>query len=237
MDNLLLAHLPRAVRERIAPHLKPVSLQRREVLHRPGEVIRHVYFPVSCLISITLTTREGQTAEAGMAGFREMVGVNALMGAGEATHTEYIVQVAGDAVRAEAGPLREEFDRGGELRDVVLRHTQAMIAYLSQNSLCHQFHGLEQRLARWLLEARDRLGSDRLPLTHEFLSVMLGVRRAGVTESAVRLKEGGLISYKRGDIRILDGEGLEGVACECYRVLRHECDRLLGGWPWPGAPA
>jgi CRP-like cAMP-binding protein len=232
MDNLLLAHLPGEVRERIAPRLKRVSLQRREVLNRPGAELRHIYFPVSCLISITLTTREGQTAEVGMAGLRGMVGVNALMGAGETTQTEYIVQVAGDAVRAEAGPLREEFDRGEELRHVMLRHTQAMIAYLSQNSLCHQFHSLEERLARWLLEARDRLGSGHIPLTHEFLSVMLGVRRPGVTEAAVRLKESGLISYKRGDIHILNDEGLEEVACECYRVLRSEYDRLLGGWPW-----
>ena len=171
--NLLLDALPRDVYGRIGPHLKQVSLPRGEVLHRPGDEIRHIYFPVNCLLSITITTREGGTAEVGAVGSRELVGVNAFMGGRETTQTQYVVRVQGEAVRAEARPLRAEFDRSKEFRDVMLRFTQAMIAYISQNAACNRLHQMQQRLARWLLECRDRLETDELRLTQEFIAQML----------------------------------------------------------------
>jgi CRP-like cAMP-binding protein len=228
IKNLLLARLPRDVYARIEPDLKAVSLAHGEVLHRPGEEIRDLYFPTTCMISITVTMGEGRTVEVGAIGRREVVGINAFMGGRETTQTEYIVQIAGDALRIDAAPLKEEFNRNTEMRDVMLKYTQAMIAQISQNVGCNRIHGIDERCARWLLEVRARVESDELPLTHEFIAEMLGVRRAGVTESALRLKEQGLIEYTRGHIQIIDVQGLEAASCECYVVLRDEYDRLLG---------
>ncbi|HUQ33144.1 MAG TPA: Crp/Fnr family transcriptional regulator [Pyrinomonadaceae bacterium] len=226
--NLLLACLPRDVYARIEPDLKPVSLPQSQVLHRPGEEIRDLYFPTTCMISITITMGEGQTVEAGAIGNREVVGINAFMGGCETTQTEYIVQIPGDALRIDAAPLKEEFNRNTEMRDVMLKYTQAMIAQISQNVGCNRIHALDERCARWLLEVRECVESDEFPLTHEFISEMLGVRRAGVTEAALGLKERGLINYSRGHIQIIDIQGLEAASCECYQVLKDEYDRLLG---------
>ena len=228
IKNLLLARLPRDVYARIEPHLKPVSLAHGEVLHRPGEEIRDLYFPTTCMISITIMMGEGRIVEAGAIGRREVVGINAFMGGRETTHTEFIVQIAGDALRIVAAPMKEEFDRNTEMRDVMLKYTQAMIAQISQNVGCNRIHGIDERCARWLLEVRERVEMDEFPLTHEFIAEMLGVRRAGVTESALRLKERGLIDYTRGHIQIIDVQGLEAASCECYVVLKAEYDRLLG---------
>jgi CRP-like cAMP-binding protein len=228
IKNLLLACLSHDVYERIELHLKPVSLSRGKVLHRPGEEIRYLYFPTTCMISITITMGEGKTVEAGAVGSREVVGINAFMGGRETTQTEYIVQVPGDALRIAAAPLKEEFDRNTEMRAVMLKYTQAMIAQISQNVGCNRVHGMEERCARWLLEVRECVESDEFPLTQEFISEMLGVRRAGVTEAAGRLKDRGLIDYGRGHIKIIDVQGLEAVSCECYQVLKDEYDRLLG---------
>ena len=138
------------------------------------------------------------------------------------------MQIPGDALRMDAAPLKEEFNRNTEMRDVMLKYTQAYIAQVSQNVGCNRIHGVDERCARWLLEVRERTESDEFPLTHEFIAEMLGVRRAGVTEAALWLKERGLIDYTRGDIRIIDVPGLEAASCECYMVLKEEYDRLLG---------
>jgi CRP-like cAMP-binding protein len=172
--------------------------------------------------------RDGSTAEAGVIGRREVIGINAVMGGKETTQTQYIVQIAGSAIKIDAPPLLEEFDRNKELRDVLLRFTQAMIAQISQTTACNSLHVLEQRLARWLLEAQDRVNSDEIRLTQEFLSHMLGVRRAGVTQTAQKFQENGLIEYHRGRVQILDQGGLEEAACECFGTVREEYDRLLG---------
>ena len=227
-ENRLLAALPREVYEKIAPNLKRVSLERGTILHHPGETIEDLYFPIDCFLSITITMNEGSTAEVGMVGNREVIGVNAFMGGRETTQTEYIVQIAGSAIKVAAQPLLEEFDRNKDLRDVLLRYTQALIAQISQTTACNSLHQLEQRLPRWLLEAQDRVDSDDLKLTQEFLSHMLGVRRAGVTQAAQKLQERDLIRYHRGHVQILDQQGLEASSCECFKVLREEYDRLLG---------
>jgi CRP-like cAMP-binding protein len=232
IKNLLLGCLPRDVYARIEPDLEPVSLARGEVLHRSGETIRALHFPITCLISITITMGEGQIVEVGAVGRREVVGINAFMGGCETTQTEYVVQVAGDALRIASDPLKEEFNRNTEMRAVMLKYTQAFVAQISQNVACNRVHSLDERCARWLLEVRERIESDELPLTQEFIAEMLGVRRAGVTEAAGRLKEAGIINYSRAHIHVTDAQGLEAASCECYMVLKQEYDRLLGRRPW-----
>jgi CRP-like cAMP-binding protein len=157
-----------------------------------------------------------------------MVGINAFMGGRETNQTEYVCQVPGSAMRVEAELLLPEFDRNKAVRDVLLRYTQAYIAQLSQNVACNRLHTIEQRLARWMPECRDRLQNDDLHLTHEFISQMLGVRRAGVTEVAGELQKRGVIEYGRKKLQVVDAVGLQKVSCECFRVIRDEYDRLLG---------
>ncbi|NEQ20644.1 MAG: Crp/Fnr family transcriptional regulator [Microcoleus sp. SIO2G3] len=227
--NRLLTLLPHELYKKLAPNLKRVSLEQGTILHHPGQTIEFLYFPIDCLLSITITMNDGSTAEAGLVGNREVIGVNAFMGGRETTQTEYIVQMAGSAIKVDAQVLLEEFDRNKDLRDVLLRYTQALIAQISQTTGCNSLHNLDQRLARWLLEAQDRVESDDLKLTHEFISHMLGVRRAGVTQAAQKLQESGFIQYQRGNVIILDQQGLEASSCECFRTLREEYDRLLGG--------
>ena len=208
--------------------MRTVDLAHGQMLHLAGEHIADVYFPLDCMISVTVTTAEGRTAEAGAVGSREMVGVNAFMGGHETNQTEYLAQIAGSAVVMPAQPLLDEFDRVKAVRDVLLRYTQAYIAHLSQNVACNRLHQIERRLARWIMECRDRLRSDDLAITHEFLAQMLGVRRAGVSETAGRLEARGLIRTSRKRVDIVNAAALEAASCECYRVLRDEYDRLLG---------
>lgn len=227
--NHLLAALPREVHEKLTPKLKLVSLPQGKILHHPGETIKDLYFPIDCVLSITITMIDGATAETGIIGNREVLGVNAFMGGSETTQTEYIVQVAGTAMKTDAKLLRDEFDRNKEFRDLLLCYTQALIAQISQTTACNRLHILEQRLARWLLEVQNRVEKDELILTQEFIADMLGVRRAGVTQAAQKLQESGLIQYRRGQVHIVDQQGLEAAACECFRVVKDEYDRLLGG--------
>jgi CRP-like cAMP-binding protein len=227
--NVLLDAIPPDVRMDLDPFMETIELPRGQILHRPGQPIQDVYFPLDAMISVTVTMRDGRTTEVGAIGNREMVGVNAFMGGRETTQTEYVVQIPGTAKQLPADPLLQEFNHCKPLRDVMLRYTQAFIAQLSQNVACNRMHTIEQRLARWLLECRDRLQSENLSLTHEFIAQMLGVRRAGVSEAAAKFQERGLIEYGRKTARILDSPGLEAASCECFEVLRDEYDRLLDG--------
>jgi CRP-like cAMP-binding protein len=226
--NLLLAALPTESLDRLSPHLKTIDLPHGKILHRPNDAIEEVYFPLNCLISVTVTMTDGNTSEAGVVGNREMVGINAFMGGRETNQTEYVAQVTGLAVRMPADLLLGEFDRSKPFRDVMLRYTQAYIAQLSQNVACNRQHDINQRLARWLLESCDRIQSDDIPLTHDFIGQMLGVRRAGVGEGLAILQAKGLVDSGRKSIKITDLAGLKGAACECYEVIRDEYDRLLG---------
>jgi CRP-like cAMP-binding protein len=227
-ENLLLTALPGEVVERLTRYMRTVDLKQGVVLHRPGQAIRTLYFPLGCLISVTVTMNEARTAEAGIVGSREMVGVNAFMGGRETNQTEYVCQSPGTAVKVEAAPFLEEFDQVKAVRDVMLRFTQAYIAQLSQNVACNRLHTIKQRLARWMLECRDRLKSDDLTLTHENISQMLGVRRSGITETAAELQDLGIIDHSRKRLRVVDPTKLEKVSCECFSVIREEYDRLLG---------
>ncbi len=231
IENQLLASLSRETYEKLAPYLKRVSLKQGERLREADEIIEELYFPINCMVSITITMSDGSTAETGVVGNREVLGINAVMGVKESSQTEYVVQIAGSAMKIDARLLREEFERNKELRDVLLRYTQALIAQISQTAACNGLHVLEQRLACWLLKVQERVASDELKLTQEFLSHMLGVRRAGVTQAAQKLQESGLISYRRGHVQILDQPGLEAVSCECFKTVRSQYDRLLGKKP------
>ncbi len=235
LENRLLAALPRDTVAAWRPYMRTVNLEHGQVLRRADQMITEVYFPLDCMISITITTSEGRTAEAGAVGSREMVGINAFMGGRESNHTEYVAQIAGSAIVMPSKHLLEAFDNLKPVRDVLLRYTQAYMAHLSQNVACNRLHQIENRLARWLMECRDRLRSDDLATTHEFLAEMLGVRRAGVSETSAKLQARGLIKTGRKRVRILNSAGLESASCECYRVLRDEYDRLLGPMH-PGGP-
>ncbi len=227
-ENRLLAARNRELYQKLAPNLKSVWLELGTMLHDAGETIEEVYFPIDCLLSITICMSDGATAEVGVVGNREMLGVNAFMGVSVTTQTNYNVQIAGNAVKLNARILREEFDRNKDVRDVLLGYTQALIAQISQTAACNRLHPLDKRLARWLLEAQDRVDSNELKLTQEFIADMLGVRRAGVTQAAQKLQHSGLIEYTRGRVNILDKQGLEKASCECFLCLRDEYDRLLG---------
>ncbi|HEY9675724.1 MAG TPA: Crp/Fnr family transcriptional regulator [Waterburya sp.] len=226
-ENDLLASLPRNLYEKLAPHLQHISLKQGQRLYEPGETIQDIYFPIDCLLSITITMSDGTVVETGMVGCREMLGINAFLSGGEATQTESTVQIPGNAIKVDAQILRKEFDCNQELRNILLSYAQSFIIQVSQTAACNRTHVLEQRLARWLLEAHDRIKSDELRLTHEFLATMLGVRRAGVTQAAQNLQDRGLIRYNRGRIHILNQGALEAFSCECFRTVKNECDRLL----------
>ena len=227
MKNRLLEHLPRHVLERLKPDLELVNMANKQIVHKPGEEIRFLYFPLTCMISVTVTIG-GKTIEAGAVGSREVAGINAFMGGRETTETEYIVQVPGEALRIAAAPIKAEFDSNAEVRSVMLKYTQALIAHISRNVGCNRVHDLDQRCARWLLEVSDRVQAVEFDLTQEFISQMLGVTRSSITRTTVVLKEKKIIDYSRSNIRLLDLQALEAQSCECYFALRDEYDRLLG---------
>ncbi len=225
--NKLLAALPDPEYERLIPHLKLVSLPIRQVLYEPGEPITHVYFPIKAVVSLVTTMEDGSTVEVGLVSNEGMVGMPVILG-GKATTTTAFVQIPDGAMCMDANILKSEFNRGGALQSLLLRYVQAVYTEISQGSACNRLHILEARLARWLLTVSDRLELDDFPLTQEFISQMLGVRRAGVTEGANSLSRAGMISYHRGLINILNREALEKTSCECYRVIQNEFARLLG---------
>ena len=225
--NGLLAALPREEYERIRPRLGRVSFKLGEIIYESGGQMAYIYFPTNAIISLLYLMENGSSAEMGMAGKEGLVGIALFMG-GDTVPNRAVVQSAGGAVRMKADALREEFARGGTFQRLLLRYTQALMTQMSQTAVCNRLHTIEQQLCRWLLLSHDRLDSDELVMTQELIANMLGVRREGVTHAAGRLQEGGLISYVRGRIAILDRRGLEAAVCECYKVVKDEYDRLLG---------
>ncbi|QHG18464.1 Crp/Fnr family transcriptional regulator [Nostoc sp. ATCC 53789] len=225
--NNLLAVLPFSDYERLVPHLKLVKLSNRQVLYEPGEPITEVYFPNKAVVSIITTMEDGSTVEVGLVSNEGMVGMPVILGDNITTTTAF-VQIPDSAMQMDADILRSEFNRGTALQSVLLRYVQGVYTQIAQGSACNRLHKLEGRLARWLLTVSDRLESDEFPLTQEFISQMLGVRRAGVTEAANILSEAGMITYHRGQINILNREALEKTSCECYQIIEDEYIRLLG---------
>lgn len=225
--NHLIAALPPDEFNRLKPNLEPVTLALGEVIYESGEQLKHIYFPTTAIISLLYIMENGSTAEIGMAGNDGLVGIALYMG-GSTTPSRAVVQSAGDAYRMESKALNEEFSLGGVFQKVLLRYTQSLMTQISQTAVCNRLHSVEQQLCRWLLINHDLLQSNKLIMTHDLIANMLGVRREGVSIAAGHLQKLGLIKYVRGTITMLDRDALERAACECYRVVKDEYDRLLG---------
>jgi CRP-like cAMP-binding protein len=224
--NRLLSALMPDEQARLCPHLQHVRLQLGEIIYSSHRFLDYVYFPTGCVISLLYTTEDGATAEMGLAGKDGVVSVASFLGGGMVPNRA-VVQIAGGALRVKASVLEGEFARGGHCHRVLLLYTQALLTQISQTAVCNRLHAIEKRLCRWLLLSLDRIDGDELQMTQEFIAYNLGGRRESVTVAAGHLQDAGLIHYSRGHIRILDREGLENAACECYGVVRDEFDRLL----------
>ena len=220
-ENRLLAALPAADYQRLQPHLELMTLPLRQVIYEAGDPIDDVYFPRSAVISLVATLEDCSTMEAGLVGQEGMTGIPVLLGGMTKAHRAF-VQVAGEAWRLKAPVLQTEFDRGGALQKLLLRYFQALFTQVAQTGVCNRFHTTEERLARWLLLVSDCVQSETFALTQEFIAQMIGVRRAGVTVAAGALSQAGLVRYTRGQIKIVDRQGLEDFSCECYSVVREE---------------
>jgi len=225
-QNQLLAALPEAAWQRWQPHLEPVTLTLGQVLYESGDTLGHVYFPTTAIVSLLYVMEDGASAEIAVVGLEGMVGVSLFMG-GESTTNRAVVQSAGHGFRLRAQAMKDEFNRAGPVLHLLLRYTQALITQMAQTAVCNRHHTLDQQLCRWLLLSLDRLPGTELVMTQELIANMLGVRREGVTEGALKLQKAGLIRYARGRITVLDRPGLEGATCECYAVVKREYDRLL----------
>ena len=225
-DNHLLAALPDAEWHRWSSHLERVEMPLGQVLYESGGTLSHVYFPTTAIVSLLYVMGNGASAEIAVVGKEGIVGISLFMG-GDSTSSRAVVQSAGLGFRLKAQVMKEEFNRTGPVLHLLLRYTQALITQMAQTAVCNRHHTLDQQLCRWLLLSLDRLQGNELVMTQELIANMLGVRREGVTEGAVKLQQAGLIRYSRGHITVLDRAGLETRSCECYAVVKREYDRLL----------
>jgi CRP-like cAMP-binding protein len=224
--NQLLAALPEAEWQRWLPQLEWTNLALGQVMYESGRPLSHVYFPTTAIVSLLYVMEDGASAEIAVVGNEGLVGISLFMG-GESTPSRAVVQSAGEGFRLKAQEMKEEFNRAGPVMHLLLRYTQALITQMAQTAVCNRHHTLDQQLCRWLLLSLDRLEGTELLMTQELIANMLGVRREGVTEAALKLQKLGLISYARGHIHVLDRVGLEARTCECYEVVRKEYARLL----------
>jgi CRP-like cAMP-binding protein len=225
--NYLLAALQEEDFARIKSKLEPVSFNLGEVLYESGEKMEYIYFPTTAIVSLLYIMENGATAEIGIVGNDGILGVSLFMG-GETTTSRAIIQSAGNAVRMNVKDLKAEFALGGRFQELLLRYTQALMTQISQTAVCNRLHSIDQQLCRWLLLSHDRLNSDKLVMTHDLISNMLGVRREGVTLAAKKLAAKKLITNVRGTMTVIDRKGLEVAVCECYEVVNEEYNRLLG---------
>jgi CRP-like cAMP-binding protein len=227
-SNRLLAALPAHERDQFLVGLEPTEFTVRQPLYEPHKPIEHVYFPTGCVVSVLVLVDEDQAVEVATVGVEGMIGIPVLLGT-ETGPDLVFCQIPGQALRMPAGAFRELATGAGAIQALLQRYTFAFVRQLSQGSACNRLHPVDQRCARWLLMTHDNTGGrDEFPLTQDFLAKMLGVRRATVTEAAGRLQRAELISYHRGVIRILDRQGLEAAACQCYRIITKEYARLIG---------
>jgi CRP-like cAMP-binding protein len=225
-SNHLVAALPADDFARWLPLLEPVELQLGQVLYESGATQSHAYFPTTAIVSLLYVTVEGQSAEMAVVGNDGVVGIALFMG-GNTTPNRAVVQSAGLAYRMKAQSLQAEFHDSVPVMHLLLRYTQALVTQIAQTAVCNRHHSVDQQLCRWLLLSLDRLEGPQLTMTQELIANMLGVRREGVTEAALKLQRDGLIRYARGHIEVLDRPGLEHRACECYGVVAAEYIRLL----------
>ena len=228
--NHLIAALPELEYQRWAEQLEAVAMPLGQVLHEPGCALSHAYFPTTSIVSLLYMLENGGAAETAMVGSEGIVGVSLFMG-GKSTPNRAVVLSAGRGFRLRENFLMEAFKQGGAVMHLLLRYTQALITQMAQTAVCNRHHSLEQQLCRRLLLTLDRVATNEIFMTQELISSMMGVRREGVTGAALALQQAGLIRYARGRITILDRPGLERRSCECYAVVKTECDRLLPDKP------
>ncbi len=227
LKNFLLAALPVAEFTRVYSKLEPVSFKLGDVIFESGDKLEYAHFPTTAITSLLYIMENGATAEIGVIG-NDGVSGHALFLGGDSMPNRAVIQSAGDAYRMKAKDLKAEFALGGMFQKMLLRFTQALMTQISQTAVCNRLHPLEQQLCRWLLLSHDRLDSDKLVMTHDLISNMLGVRREGVTLAAQKLAKKNLIKNVRGTITVIDRNGLEEAVCECYEVVNTEYNRLLG---------
>lgn len=225
-QNYLIAALPADAQARLVPNLELVALPLGKVLYESGDTLRHVYFPVDCIVSLLYVMENGASAEISVVGKEGIVGIALFMG-GESTPSRAIIQSGGYAYRLLGQKFKEEFNRHTEMLMLLLRYTQSLITQMAQTAVCNRHHSIDQQLCRWLLLSLDRLPGNCLTMTQELIANMLGVRREGVTEAAGKLQKLGVIEYSRGKITVLDRPHLEQLTCECYAVVKKETDRLM----------
>jgi CRP-like cAMP-binding protein len=225
--NYLLSSLEGEELDRILKIIEPMEFGLGHVIYEAGDKMDYAYFPTTAIVSLLYIMEDGGTAEIGIVGNDGVLGVSLFLG-GDSTSSRAIIQSAGAMCRMKAADLRTEFKRGGRFQDLLLRYTQALMTQISQTAVCNRLHAVEEQLCRWLLLSHDRLDSDKLVMTHDLISNMLGVRREGITLAAKKLATKKLIKNTRGTIEVLDRQGLEAAACECYEIVNTEYNRLLG---------
>jgi len=224
--NQVLSLLPAADRRRILDRSDRLFLDARTILYRADDLITHIYFPLGGMVSLVITTEEGETVEVGSIGNEGLVGTARALGA-ERSHVQALVQVSGEVLRMPLKDFQRELKRSAALARMTQRFAQALLTQIAQSVACNQLHSVEQRTCRWFLMTHDRAGVDEMVLTQQFVSQMLGVRRPSVTVAAGILQKAGLIRYARGKLTVLDRKGLEAGACECYGIVKRESERLL----------
>lgn len=224
--NQILAMLPASEYERLLPDLHLVAMPRQWTVSESGDHVNFLHFPTSGIVSLIYDLEDGSSSEVALVGNEGLIGISIYMG-GESMPSSTEVQSAGSAYRLSRKIMKREFALGGQLQHLALLYTQALICQTSQTAVCNQHHSVEQRFCRWLLMSLDRLHSDKMAITQEQISHLLGIRRESVTQTAGKLQKDGLISVARGSLTVLDRPGLEARVCECYAAVTDECARLL----------
>jgi CRP-like cAMP-binding protein len=227
-QNRLLAALPSEEYERFLPQLELVALDFKKILYQPNEPIEFVYFVLSGVVSLLTILNDDTVVEVATVGNEGFVGLPLFLGATQIPG-QALSQIPGTAMQMRAEIFRREVTQETTLFVLLQRYTQALFNQVAQSAACNRIHTIEERFCRWILMTRDRVPGDTFPLTHEFLGQMLGVRRASVTEVAIRMQNAGLIRYKYGKMTVLDRQGLESASCECYQIVKREFERLVGG--------
>jgi len=228
--NRILTALPEREYKRLLPNLEPVSFRLGDIVYQQGEPIRYVYFMNQALISLLITLEGGESVEVGVIGSEGILGIHYALGSSISPNLA-VAQIPGSCLRMKANVIRAEFNRGLALHDLLTSYTSCLLFMVSQTVACNRIHRLEKRLSRWILMVRERVNSEKFPMTHEFMASMLGTPRSEVSKAAGALKRRGLIQYRYGSITILNQAGLESRACECYRIVREMYAASFNGNP------
>ncbi len=224
-QNHLLAALPEADLQRLLPQLELVPMKLGDVIYDASRPMQHVYFPTNSIVSLLSVTKSGATTETAIVGNEGMVGVGIVMG-DEITPSPTLVRSSGYAYRVRDSVIKNEFKHCESMQSTLLRYTRALLSQMAQNAACNRHHSIEQQLCRCLLSSLDRLQTNELSMTQEFIAGLLGVRRESVTEAARKLQGAGLIQYSRGHITVINRAGLEASVCECYSVTKKAFDTI-----------